>query len=274
MSAATIIAIALAAVSLGYTARQVRLARDSNRFQVFKAVRSALRSRARLPETKPGEENPFYALRDRFAGDENERARTPLLTKKGYERALIDRIKIVHALEDGVRGEDSRLVERLVNAYNYVGELVDSRLFDPRSILGTYHLAIVRELFIAEPYIWHRMLFESDGRWGMRVLRFGEMARSYNEMNPIHRREVIFSDDESYGIILHKATPSAFRRAWWWTRVRVVGYPTLTSRSKAKQNRLRVRLADALKAPYPKDRHTRTRRARWMRGRLSRYVRR
>jgi hypothetical protein len=240
---------------------------------VFKAVRSALRSRARLPEANPGEENPFYALRYKFGGEENKHARNPSPSRRGYERALIARIKIVHDLDDEVRKEDFRLVTRLVNAYNYVGELVDSRLFKPTPILGTYHLAIVRELFIAEPYIWHRMLFEEDDRWGMRVLRFGEMARSYNEMNPIHRREVIFGNDKPYGAILPKATPSAFQRVWWWARIRAVGHPAITQRSKAAQNRLRVRLADALEAPYPSDRHKRPGRAKWVLQRLSRSAR-
>jgi len=262
MSTATIIALALAAVSLGYTARQVRLMRDTNRFQVLEAVRLALMSSARLPERQPGHENPFYALRHKFGGGENEFARNPSPSKNGYERALIARIRIVHALDDEVRDEDCRLVERLVNAYNYVAQLVDTRLLEATPILGTYHIAIIRELFIAEPYIWHRMLFEQPERWGMRVLRLGEMARSYNEMSPIHRREVIFGGDPTYGTILPKATPSWFQRAGWWVWVRVVGYPTLTSRSKVAQNGLWLRLAEALESPYPEQRRKRTRRVR------------
>lgn len=261
MSAATIIALALAAVSLGYTARQVRLMRDTNRFQVLEAVRLALASSARLPERQPGHENPFYALRHKFGGDENESARNPSPSKSGYECALIARIRIVHALDADVRKEDRRFVERLVNSYNDVAQLVDSRLFEATPILGTYHIAIIRELFIAEPYIWHRMLFERPGRWGMRVLRLGEMARSYNAMNPIHRRDVIFDGDASYGTILPAATPSWLRRAWWWARVRVAGYPTLTPRSKVAQNKLAARLADALGTPYPERSGRKTRRA-------------
>jgi hypothetical protein len=259
-SITAIIALALAAMSLGYTARQTRLASNSNLFTVLEAVRSKLA--ARVPEAQPGEENSLIALRHKFSGDENEFARNPSSSRSGYERALIARIRIVHTLREDMRREDFRHVKRLVDAYNYVAEKIDSRLFDATPTLGTYHIAIIRELFIAEPYIWHRMLFERPGRWGMRALRLGEMARSYNEMNPIHRRDVIFDGDKPYGTILPKTKPRKLRRAWWWIHVRVVGYPTITPRSKVAQNRLAERLADALDAPYPEDRHKQTRRAR------------
>jgi hypothetical protein len=244
-----ILALILNGGALAYLGLQTRHLRDTNRFHVLEAVHQQLKASSRLPESTDGE-NHFYALRRRFKTSPDA-ARNPPPGKEGYEASLAARIEVVRELDADVRRRDTQLVDHVVNAYNRVGDLIDNRLIEARPILATYHVSIIREMFIAEPYLWYRMLFEEPERLGMRPLRLGEMARAYNDMNPVHREEIVFRGDERYGSIFPRPSPSRPRRAWWWVRVRTVGYPTITSRSKVEQRALAGRLRDAVGGKYP-----------------------
>lgn len=247
---ATILALILNGGALAYLGLQTRHLRNTNRFHVLEAVHQQLKASNRLPDSTDGE-NHYYALRRRFKTSPDAATRNPPPGKEGYEASLAARIEVVRELADDVRRRDTQLVDHVVNAYNRVGDLIDNRLIEARPILATYHVSIIREMFIAEPYLWYRMLFEEPERLGMRPLRLGEMARAYNDMNPVHREDIIFRGDERYGSIFPRSSPSRPRRLWWWVRVRATGYPTITSRSKVEQRALAERLRGVVGGKYP-----------------------
>src|SRR5947209_14829774 len=123
----------------------------------------------RFPPQSEGGGHQFYELRYKLTGH-------PEWGREGYHQNLRERIAAVRHLPPEVREADIALVTGLVNALNDLAELVDLKFLDAPSILSKYHLAIAREVFIAEPYIYHEVLFSDRGRWGLRVLRLGEMA--------------------------------------------------------------------------------------------------
>jgi hypothetical protein len=197
----------------------------------------------RFPPRSEGGGDPLYQLRYRLPS-------RPEWGRRGYHRNLIERISAVRHLPPEVREADVKIITGLVNALNDLAELIDLKFLDARSILSKYHLAIVREVFIAEPYIYHEIMFSDRGRWGLRVLRLGEMARKYNDMNPVHRRSIYFMKgnmrDTEYGPIYLAPQSEWLRiyRLWWYVRRHLRGYPTISERTKRQQNRYLAKLED------------------------------
>jgi hypothetical protein len=156
----------------------------------------------------------------------------------------------VRRLDPEERRKDLVYVERVVNALNDLAEVIDLRFVDHRKVMAKYHLAIIRDVFILEPYVYHQIIFCGRGRWGLRVMQLGDVARKYNDMNPIHRRGVYFikdnQHDDDYGPI-YSRPDSPFLplyRMGWFLRRKLFGYPTITERGKARQNRYIAQLED------------------------------
>jgi hypothetical protein len=231
-------------------ARQVRSANKRNDFDIWRLALSLMSNR--LPKAEIKGENEFYALRHRFVGSDGRVAHDviPNWGWASYHRSLIQRIEMVHALNYQVFDADLRLVEQVTNALNSVAELFDYGFLDQRKILAKYHVNIIRDLFIVEPYIVHENIFRGRNRWGYRALRLGEIARAYNDMNPVHRRAIYFrrshGNDTSYGAIYPgpNLILPLVRKMWWLIRRGVLGYPQISERTKRRQNAYFRRIED------------------------------
>jgi hypothetical protein len=225
--------------------RQVRAGSRRNEFDILQTASARLRDRM-TPRAPSDAETPLYALRHKFVeaqGASGPVPITPTWGHHGYQQNLLLRIAKVQALSREDREAAMDAVEKATNALTDVAELIEFGMLDRRKVLAKYHLSFIREVYILEPFIICGVLFWGRGpRWGMRALRLGEMARQYNDMNPIHRRSVYFSlsgvNDRAFGAVYPAPNSSFLRlwRAWWWLRRHTVGYPTLSQRSKRSQN--------------------------------------
>lgn len=229
--------------------RQLSALRRRNEFDIFGVIGGRMRERFAHTEHTQGE-HPFYALRHHFAHVSIGKATHK---QDEYERGLVERIEALSRLTEGQYREGLKLVEPVVDVLNEVAEVVDNRYVDHHKILARYHLLIIREVFIAEPFILSEVVLGTRGRWGMRVVELGRMARKYNDMNPIHRRSVFFlrnqDADKAYGAIYEQPRTDGLhypRLAWWAIRRHLFGYPRITERTKRRQNAMLRRLADRL----------------------------
>lgn len=224
--------------------RQLSALRRRNEFDIFAVTGSKMGTRFKdLPDANG--ENAFYALRHRFPRETR--------TSTDYQRSLVERVRVVRNLSEADYRADLKIVGRVVNVLNEVAEVVDNKYVDHHKLLARYHLLLLREVFIVEPYIIHEVVLQTRGRWGMRVLQLGGMARAYNDMNPVHRRSVYYlrhqSDDADYGPIHEPPNLQGIRRlkrAWWAMRRATMGYPSITERTKRRQNDMLDRLRDRL----------------------------
>lgn len=198
-----------------------------------------------------GGASSFYDIRYRFKAP-GERAEgqgaNPQWGRSAYEAALLQRVAVVCSLTPEQRDADLAAVRPVVNALNDLAELIDHHFLDAPYVLSKYHLLLAREAFIVEPYVYYAVLFADRGRWGFRVLRLGAMARAYNDMNPVHRRPIYFLDgdrpDTDFGpLYLGPESRWIWLLKSYWAVRRRFGYPTITERSKRRQNRV-LRSAD------------------------------
>jgi hypothetical protein len=174
----------------------------------------------------------YYALKRRFRD-------TVATLPEDTRGCRVARVAIVCGQSEPARQSDFHSIRQFVNAVNDVAEMIEEGLADVGTFLAKYHLSLIREVYIAEPYIYYYNLYSKSGRWGMRVLRLGEMARQYNDISPIHRQPVFFTDDLGFGCIY--GAPGGrllrLRKCVWFARNLLSLYPSLTSRSKGQQSR-------------------------------------
>lgn len=144
----------------------------------------------------------YYSLKRRFREVRNLPANTRgCRGERAYLTCLVARIGMVRDIPQRARQADFVQVRQYVNAVNDVAEMIEEGLVDIGTFLSKYHLSLIREVYIAEPYIYHYNVFSQSGRWAMRVLRLGEMARQFNDISPIHRQPVFFTDDLEFECI-------------------------------------------------------------------------
>jgi hypothetical protein len=229
--------------------RQLSALRRRNEFDILGVIGGRMRERFAHIEPADGE-HPFYALREHF---DQFRASRATHKKHEYERGLAESIRELSRLSESQYLEGLKLVEPVVNVLNEVAEVIDNRYADHQKILARYHLLIIREVFIAEPFILSEVVLGTRGRWGMRVVELGRLARSYNDMNPLHRRSVFFlrnqNADKAYGTIHEQPQTdglSRLRLVWWTVRRHLLGYPRITERTKRRQNAMIRRFQDRL----------------------------
>lgn len=247
--AATLVA---AAVSATLIVRQLSALRRRNEFDVLSALGERLHDRFRRPTDRPsGDEHPFYALRWRFS----EVPRGDTRSRREHERDVVCRVKRLSELDyEDEYQRDLAVLEPVVNALSELGEAVDHGYVSSSRLLSRYHLLIIRASWIIEPYVISEVVLGARGRWGMRVLELGSMARAYNDMNPIHRRSVYFlrsrAADKGFGVMYEAPRLDGwgkFTAVWWALRRRTLGYPRISERSKRRQNRMLERYHDRLK---------------------------
>jgi hypothetical protein len=236
-------------IAAGLVIRQLSALKRRNEFDILGVIGGRMRERFAHVEHTDGE-HPFYSLRRHVAHVPTGRATHK---QNEYECGLADRVKVLSKLSEDEYREGLDLVEPVVNVLNEVAEAIDNRNVDHSKILARYHLLIIREVFIAEPFIVSEVVLGTRGRWGMRVVELGRLARKYNDMNPIHRRSVFFlrnrDADEAYGTIHEQPQTDGLHHvqlAWWTIRRHLFGYPRITERTKRRQNAMLRRLTDRL----------------------------
>jgi hypothetical protein len=72
------------------------------------------------------------------------------------------------------------LVERHVRVINDFGALVDAGLVSPRHFFHTrndWHLRLLRETSLLEPYVWQQTVSSGRGRYGMRIAELALILR-------------------------------------------------------------------------------------------------
>lgn len=229
--------------------RQLKALNRKNEFDVLQIVGERMDRRfGRLAgaETSGDQiatpDSPLYALRSRFREDAQHSAipTDRLGQQDNHISSLPHRIAVVRDLQEPARREDFAIVRQYVNRMNDVSEMIEERLIDVRSFLGKYHLAIIREIYLAEPYIYYQNLYGQAGRWGIRVLCLGAAARQFNDVNPIHRAAVFFADDPEFGCVYRAPTGRILwlRNHWWSMLYRFGWTPTITRSSMSRQRRL------------------------------------
>jgi hypothetical protein len=171
---------------------------------------------------------------------------------EAYHRSLRERIVIVNKLSNAEREQCLDLIEPYVGRMNDLGELIHLGFVDPKAILSKIHLSIAREVFIAEPFIYREMIWGQRGRWGFRVLRLGEMARAYNDLNSIHREPIFFFNrrirDDDYGPIYQHPPRNRRFKVRAFIRLHMLGYPTINKRVQRQQQQYLERLREELRA--------------------------
>jgi hypothetical protein len=241
---------------------QVRLANRRNEYDTVQHTNDRFKNR--LPAAEAGGPGAFYGLRYRFKpeAEESLTAVNPQWGRLHYHRSLLERLNRICRLSDEQLRKDLVIIEPMVNKLNDLAETIDFRFIDHNKVLAKYHVAIIRDVFIIEPYIYHQVFFRERNRWGFRVLQLGDVARRYNDMNPVHRRNIYFvkdhRGDDKYGPIYPQPdSPVLWMHRLGWTLRRVLfGYPTITQRAKRRQNKYAERLQEDtrhLRRPYATD---------------------
>lgn len=246
-----IAAATLLGVAIFY--RQLRSMAKKNEFDALMNAKDTFPRRFAHLENGAAD---FYALKDQFAGVDGGRDGDTRWGERCYRERLAARVEVVAKLPEAERKEHiDSIIKPFVDSLNNFAEFIDFKFIDPQRVLSKYHLAMARELFIAEPYIYYTVLNPESGRWAYRVLRLGEMARSYNDMNPVHRRSIYYMHgarpDREFGVI-YPAPRSALLpllKLIWLVRRAVVGYPTISARVKRRQNRRVMALGELLTDP-------------------------
>lgn len=262
---------------------QLRDNNRRNRYDVFEDIRARMRKRFLAPQPTPATQSPshrsflrrrtcgrvespsplgiqgFYAVRRKLVELGAGRPPDPTQFYASYKlRASLaqDRVK---QLRDWKAGFGSEYEVAFAQIKHYVGQLNDiAQVIEQRAVkrldfLGTYHLALIREVYIAEPFIL-LYAWETNGRWGMRVLRLGELARQYNDISPLHRRPVSFareSWDRHVWTVYPGYMGKRIRRAGLRVRHRLGLYAFFSNRSKRKQNELLAEMEKYL-GPSPR----------------------
>lgn len=235
IAGATLLGALTAVLGVVIFYRQLRSMSKANEFGALERAQKIISEQFKGVE---GGAARFYELKDVF-----DKATPKAWGPTAYRTAMEQRFETVMAMSPQERLSQLQIIEPVVNALNNLAELIDLDFLDAPKILSKYHMMLAREAFLLEPYILDEVLVENRGRWAYRVLRLGEMARMYNDINPVHRRDIYFlhgrQPDKEFGAIYLKP-----ESAWLWAlrlrwrlRRSLLGYPTITERAKRQQNK-------------------------------------
>lgn len=124
-----------------------------------------------------------------------------------YERVALARALLVGSLMNSlrdaaltnaeIRDDLIQLTEAVtgwVNQLNELAELYGEKIIDRRLLIGKVHVDLSRAVWYAEPYILWRNTTH-PGRWGLRLLAFGEEARQYHWTSPLQNSPVMEDAD-------------------------------------------------------------------------------
>jgi len=109
-------------------------------------------------------------------------------------RPLRDRVEAVLRLDRAQFERASSIVQAYVNEVNRLAEAVEIGAIDTGWVLARWHVNLIRESYIAEPFIVVRNL-RSKERWGRRVLKLAQLSRLYNDSSPRHGTPVLIRSE-------------------------------------------------------------------------------
>jgi hypothetical protein len=164
--------------------RQLSALRRKNDFDILREVDNIVGRRFRDVAAS----DAFYGLSRRFARVNRELSEGPPET--WHAVGIIERLNCVADLSHEEYTTDISILRPVVNAYNDLAQQIELGLVDSSSFLSKYHLMILREGWIVEPYAYYESIERNPGRWGLRVMQLLDAARTYHETNPLHGGEV------------------------------------------------------------------------------------
>jgi hypothetical protein len=94
----------------------------------------------------------------------------------------------------------------LVNRFNNVAQLIDTRVINERDFHGQTHPTVIVLAAKLDPFILVTSVYRGY-RWGMRIRRLGDGARTYWRLSPLHGARPFVSDET----VLVPATPRPWR---------------------------------------------------------------
>jgi hypothetical protein len=129
------------------------------------------------------------------------------MNSTSYNLALVARATIFGSLinflsaraesDDEIKEDLAALTAAVVawvNQLNELAEMYGERLVDRRLLIGKIHIDLSRSIWYAEPYIlWRNTAY--PGRWGLRLLAFGQEAREYHWTSPLQNSPVMEDTD-------------------------------------------------------------------------------
>lgn len=112
---------------------------------------------------------------------------------------------IVHA--QSVSPDAFQSAKTLVNRFNNIGQLIDTRAIDERDLHGQTHPTVIELGARLDPFIVASSAYRGY-RWGMRVRRLGAGASNYWRLSRLHREKPFTRD----GVVLVPSTPHPWRQ--------------------------------------------------------------
>jgi hypothetical protein len=97
--------------------------------------------------------------------------------------------------------------KKLINRFNNIAQLIDSRVIDERDLHGQTHPTVIELAARLDPFIVASSAFRGY-RWGMRVRRLGAGASNYWRLSTLHREKPFTRD----GVVLVPSTPLPWRQ--------------------------------------------------------------
>lgn len=112
---------------------------------------------------------------------------------------------ILHA--QSVSPDAFHSAKTLINRFNNIGQLIDTRAIDERDLHGQTHPTVIELVARLDPFIVASSAYRGY-RWGMRVRRLGAGAQYYWRLNKLHREKPFMRD----GVVLVPATLHPWRQ--------------------------------------------------------------
>ena len=160
-------------------------------------------------------------------------------------------LRAIVALERATDEATDRLRDLIapqVNALNDVASFVDEGLIRPKDLATGYpelHERLLTVLPAVVPFIWFESILRGRGRWGYRVIRLNDI---FFALRPVSRRRHVLGEQsiEVNGLQLCVEPAIEPVRRLWRLLVLSVRSPTISTRSKVRQQNRREDLAAAL----------------------------
>jgi hypothetical protein len=160
---------------------------------------------------------------------------------------LLQQMRFLNAMDERVFNGQMKIVHEMVNCYGDIAELLVLKDIDARVIFAKWHLMIIRELYLIEPYIYLKNI-RSGGRWGQRALRMAELAKKFNDLSPIHHEPVYLLENSGQNDTFYGAIYRPRRRFVPIIQLRFFNFGTFSRRVQRCQQRQLNNLKKAYEA--------------------------
>lgn len=122
-------------------------------------------------------------------------------------KTTAERIEMFLAHAQSLPPSAFQAAEKLVNRFNNIGQLIDTRVVDERDLHGQTHPTVIVLAVSLDPFILATSA-HNGYRWGMRIRRLGTGASNYWRMSKLHGAEPFKHGD----VVLVPPTPHPWRQ--------------------------------------------------------------